>query len=184
MKKTLLAGFIALTLSAISNSASAISIDNIELRHPSTTDTWAMSGVFDSDNLGTTGGGEFFAAPWINTSVAFFDVGSGANTWAGTSDQGSYSYNFTLTGNQLAFGISVDWSVSADIPMLAIFDCGAGNPGDTCSGSAVPMQNGPFVGQPFYFDGTVSAVPVPAAVWLFGSGLIGLIGFAQRKNNT
>lgn len=27
----------------------------------------------------------------------------------------------------------------------------------------------------------LSAVPVPAAVWLFGSGLIGLIGFARRK---
>jgi len=27
----------------------------------------------------------------------------------------------------------------------------------------------------------VSAVPVPAAVWLFGSGLIGLVGFARRK---
>jgi len=29
---------------------------------------------------------------------------------------------------------------------------------------------------------TVSSVPVPAAVWLFGSGLIGLIGIARRKN--
>jgi len=28
---------------------------------------------------------------------------------------------------------------------------------------------------------SVSAVPVPAAVWLFGSGLIGLAGFARRK---
>jgi len=27
-----------------------------------------------------------------------------------------------------------------------------------------------------------SPVPVPAAVWLFGSGLIGLVGFARRKN--
>ena len=27
----------------------------------------------------------------------------------------------------------------------------------------------------------VSAVPVPAAAWLFGSGLIGLVGFARRK---
>ena len=43
----------------------------------------------------------------------------------------------------------------------------------------------------FYFDGvlgntvsntfTVSSVPIPAAVWLFGSGLIGLIGVARRK---
>ncbi len=30
-------------------------------------------------------------------------------------------------------------------------------------------------------SGDVSAVPVPAAVWLFGSGLIGLLGMARRK---
>jgi hypothetical protein len=29
---------------------------------------------------------------------------------------------------------------------------------------------------------TVTAVPVPAAIWLFGSGLVGLIGFARRKS--
>lgn len=28
----------------------------------------------------------------------------------------------------------------------------------------------------------LSAVPVPAAFWLFGSGLLGLVGFARRKN--
>ena len=37
----------------------------------------------------------------------------------------------------------------------------------------------------FTFDlldsGQTSPVPVPAAVWLFGSGLIGLIGVARRK---
>lgn len=31
------------------------------------------------------------------------------------------------------------------------------------------------------FTRTVSAVPVPAAVWLFGSGLIGLVGMARRR---
>lgn len=31
------------------------------------------------------------------------------------------------------------------------------------------------------FAGSISAVPVPAAVWLFGSGLIGLAGLARRK---
>ena len=36
------------------------------------------------------------------------------------------------------------------------------------------------------FEGTAigSAVPIPAAVWLFGSGLIGLIGIARRKNSS
>jgi len=30
-------------------------------------------------------------------------------------------------------------------------------------------------------DGDVGVVPVPAAVWLFGSGLLGLVGMARRK---
>lgn len=29
----------------------------------------------------------------------------------------------------------------------------------------------------------ISSVPIPSAVWLFGSGLIGLIGLARRKHN-
>ena len=28
---------------------------------------------------------------------------------------------------------------------------------------------------------SVSTVPIPAAVWLFGSGLLGLVGMARRK---
>lgn len=59
---------------------------------------------------------------------------------------------------------------------------------DGISGSA--LIDGPFPDFNVNFDiGSgnsltllnVSTVPVPAAVWLFGSGLIGLIGFARRK---
>jgi hypothetical protein len=40
-----------------------------------------------------------------------------------------------------------------------------------------------------YFDNVsvtadVSAVPVPAAAWLFGSGLLGLVGVARRKSRS
>lgn len=31
------------------------------------------------------------------------------------------------------------------------------------------------------FSGSITAVPIPAAVWLFGSGLLGLVGIARRK---
>jgi hypothetical protein len=32
-----------------------------------------------------------------------------------------------------------------------------------------------------YYSVSIEAVPIPSAVWLFGSGLIGLVGFARRK---
>ena len=32
-----------------------------------------------------------------------------------------------------------------------------------------------------FISGSISPVPVPAAIWLFGSGLIGLVGVARRK---
>ena len=43
------------------------------------------------------------------------------------------------------------------------------------------LIDGPFQGNTIYLEGTVSTIPVPAAVWLFGSGLIGLAGFSKRK---
>jgi hypothetical protein len=52
-----------------------------------------------------------------------------------------------------------------------------------------PMQDGPFIGFNANFDATSltvtgytpAVIPVPAAVWLFGSGLLGLVGVARRK---
>ena len=50
---------------------------------------------------------------------------------------------------------------------------------------SVGFQNNLSKGINFYGwavrAGDVGAVPVPAAVWLFGSGLIGLVGLARRK---
>jgi len=38
-------------------------------------------------------------------------------------------------------------------------------------------------GSLFWDDVSLTAVPVPAAVWLFGSGLLGLIGIARRRKS-
>ena len=53
---------------------------------------------------------------------------------------------------------------------------GSGAPGH-------PSISGATVGFTYNYDLllTPTAVPVPAAVWLFGSGLLGLIGIARRK---
>ncbi len=49
-----------------------------------------------------------------------------------------------------------------------------------------PWANAGSVLNPLFVDSLidVSAVPVPAAVWLFGSGLIGLAGMVRRKKVT
>ena len=63
-------------------------------------------------------------------------------------------------------------------------DCGNGDTYSLLYTATVPEDdpNG-YAGFTYelYLTGNVSAVPVPAAVWLFGSGLIGLIGLARRK---
>lgn len=53
-----------------------------------------------------------------------------------------------------------------------------------------PMTTEPFPGQNAAFDFTtinatnVPQVPVPAAAWLFGSGLLGLVGVARRRRQS
>ena len=53
--------------------------------------------------------------------------------------------------------------------------------GDGIPGTA--FIYGPFPGFTEAINGTLTAVPLPTTVWLFGSGLIGLVGFARRNKN-
>jgi len=59
-----------------------------------------------------------------------------------------------------------------------------GTDGDSLIGSySFSLQEGEMNTLEGFVDswGQITAVPVPAAVWLFGSGLIGLVGVARRK---
>ena len=56
--------------------------------------------------------------------------------------------------------------------------------GDPMTSSAFGNYNANFDISSVHLDSfvpTPAAVPVPAAVWLFGSGLLGLVGIARRK---
>ena len=68
-----------------------------------------------------------------------------------------------------------------------VFDCETGDTFTLTYSATAPVSDLIFnTGNEYklYLVGTIgaaSAVPVPAAVWLFGSGLISLVGFARRK---
>jgi hypothetical protein len=131
----------------------------------------------------------FFGQPWTATQQKWFDTHSSPLTWSGGFSAGisSFTYTFHLTGNQVAAGVFFDWNASTSIPMLTIYDCPVTG-GGACTGNSLPVVSGPFPGAQFNFNGVtaddfpVSGVPVPAAVWLMGSGLIGLISLARRKH--
>jgi len=62
-------------------------------------------------------------------------------------------------------------------------DCGDGDTYSLIySATIVSIEPSGSGGTPYLLNltGTISAVPVPAAIWLFGSGLVGLMGVARR----
>lgn len=62
------------------------------------------------------------------------------------------------------------------------FDQNAGHVDIFGIGEIASLLIEPGLNQALIFDNlNFSPVPVPAAVWLFGSGLVGLIGIARRK---
>lgn len=126
------------------------------------TSTISASGVFDDS--GFTGSGlESFDTTLSLTvgSVSFTEADEIGDTQIVFQDGSFLGFHFT-TG----FGNDIDGPI-------AFFD------------SAFDFFNGEDDNMA-YMDGTwnstsYAVVPVPAALWLFGSGLIALVGFMRRK---
>ena len=184
MQKTLLASAIALTMgSAATAQAATITITEMDFSGLS-----AASGTV-SDAGGGQFNGVFFGHNWVADQQNWFDTHTGTITWDASGAANGGVYTFSLTGNQVAVGTYFDWSTSLDIAVLTIFDCPVSG-GGACSGNSLPMAGGPFAGSEPGFNGVTAddfpnsgVVPVPAAVWLFGSGLVGLVGVARRRRN-
>ena len=189
MQKTVLASAIALTLgvSAVATTATAATITITQMDFNS---LYVASGSLNDAGTGVMNSVDpFFFNPWTATQQSWFDTHSSTTTWAGTSPLGTFDYTFHLTGNQVAAGTFFTWNSNVGIPVLTIFDCPVSG-GGACTGNSLGMQIGPFPGAQPGFNGSTaddfpvsgtSAVPVPAAVWLFGSGLVGLVGVARRR---
>ena len=184
MKKSSLASAIALSLGT-AGSASALTVSITQMNFNG---LFGVSGQVTSAGTGSfTSITPFFGRHWTATATTFFSA-TGPNMWAGTVTAGVYSYNFSLTSNQVAWGTLFDWN-TGPIPLLNIMTCTSFYAGGVCTGTGTPMQTPPFAGQAPSFNGVVSHhsdhafIPVPAAAWLMGSGLIGLAGVARRSKN-
>ncbi|MEJ2644750.1 MAG: VPLPA-CTERM sorting domain-containing protein [Gammaproteobacteria bacterium] len=126
-----------------------------------------------------------FNTTGTSTSTSQIMAPSGWSVSGSGREDGFGTFQFNLSADQgnnnrvspLTFDIT---GLSAAVTPLNFFANSTGAAGE---------QNVPFVahvanlgnGLTGYFGGP-APVPVPAAVWLFGSGLVGLVGVARRRS--
>lgn len=148
-----------------------------------TTDT-TVTGTFNFDMATGTGTGgnmstsqPFFGIPWTAS-----DITMSANM------DGSVNADMTFTWGVTVIPVNLTLAMSPNADGTVSVNSSADADGDGIPSTA--MTTGPFSGFSPEFAGTATCVadcgapaevPVPAAVWLFGSGLVGLAGVARRR---
>lgn len=143
-----------------------------------TTDFVTVSGTFEDDNNVLLGG----------VGTVYFDGSVPGNTF--TINAGNYKY-YNTDDDLYGFGTPNLVFNGDPIPFLDFWHSGSTvfftsyNP-DPPSGPAAFFDGddgtaaiGTMSGKWTQFE--MTAVPVPAAVWLLGSGLLGLVGVTRRK---
>ena len=100
---------------------------------------------------------------WDVDGDSFFDDASGATP--------------TLSWSELvSLGLSAPYSGQVGVEVTYI--------GDFFNGDVLSTNDIPIEPDLDTTNLTINAIPIPAAIWLFGSGLIGLVGIARRKRTT
>jgi hypothetical protein len=148
---------------------------------------WDATGLNNAINFGLVVGDVISGTDLIRDSNVIFDVSSatpasdGLSFLSGTLNQGPAPLAVTTLNTTMLCSPGVDCIGNQ-------LSGGYTSTDDGIAGS--PMIDGPFTGLNVNFDIgsghsltvlSVTSVPLPGAVWLLGSGLLGLIGISRRK---
>lgn len=143
-----------------------------------------MTASFSVSGTPGTVGFSFLSSPYMNTMLTAGGASANANQLMSVSiNQGSTKiFEWKpdgILGNALGGTESADpFALNSSLAGNALFNPGSGN----FAAATNSLSTGTYtlkITMANYVSAT--AVPVPAAVWLFGSGLLGLAGFARRK---
>jgi hypothetical protein len=199
MKKTILA--LAMVAAAGAANAAPVSVTSVFNMYSQQGLDQAYNQVAAPVNVDATVTGfiDTAAGTWgVSSSTPFYGLNWTASSGALITTAGNYALDTTtghvslaapdITGHndalihfsvgagQVAGIIDFAWGTSSGIRVVDVWNVS----GNTYTAVAAPgMENGPFPGFNAAFN--LQAVPVPAAVWLLGSGLVGLVGVARRR---
>jgi hypothetical protein len=192
MKKTAIASAIALGLGVGGVNAAAISSGTFHMWSPyggqvnPTGNDTTINGSIGGGAWSVSSTKNFFGAVWAAKSGTTF----GPGTYTINTVEGPSYTNVVVGAGQVGGHILFDWNGSYNIDMINVWNVSGNSYTSTAVSSnagncgALPgaaMIDGPFPGFCGNFDFHV--VPIPAAVWLFGSGLVGLTGASRRKKS-
>ena len=143
-------------------------------------------GVYQADGNVTMGNNNGLVSTMTYTGHS---VGDGLNgdtldnsvTWTGTLGPGVYSLVIGGTSATDLTSLFTEVQNGTGTPAAGFTACDPGNP-VSCSGTAYSQLYAQLrAARGMHIDFTVQPVPVPAAVYLFGTGLVGLAGMVRRK---
>ena len=133
--------------------------------------------IFGGYDNGPGSEDSFYLTAGVFSSSADLLASSVLNRVTGAIDAGidllTYSTYFNGLPTDIAEDFGIGRSVTISVPTGALYLF--------VSPSDILFSDNSDLNNNYEISLSVSAVPVPAAVWLFGSGLIGLIGVARCK---
>ena len=168
---------------------------------------WAVASTttFFGANWTAAGGTTFGPGTYdVDTTNGAGAVGPTGTIGCTAANNACYT-GVVVGAGQVGGHILFNWGATSDIDVVQVWDVStaagvttytstdatvSGGPAVYTIGGAftapdgilgVGMIDGAFIKYHANFDFTTAEVPVPAAVWLFGSGLLGLVGVARRK---
>ena len=146
-----------------------------------------VTGSIGDDTWSVASASTFFGLLWTAHGGATF----GPGTYNIDTIEGGTYTGITVGEGQVGGHIYVNYGATLGINVVNIWDVTINGDGTASYYSTdidddgirgIGMLDGAFPGWSVNFDFVIpAAVPIPATLWLFGSGLLGLIGLAKRK---
>ena len=145
-----------------------------------------VTGTIGSGSWNVASTTPFFGASWTAHSGTTF--GPGTYT-IDTVEGGAYT-NIVVGPGQIGGHILFDWGPSLNNDIVNVWDVNTVGGITTYTSTDIDGDGTPGIGS---IDGSTAsvglsinydfttAVPIPPAIWLFGSGLLGLISIIRRK---